>query len=85
VREQKWTLLAIPETELASITRNNKGVAFLFFAGNEQYEQTTHEPFLGGKHGEVTSQRGKHLFYKYVLPPPEAQADPEITFRFGST
>ena len=74
VREQKWTLLTNPATELASITRDNKGVAFLFFAGNEQYEQTTHELFPGGKHGEVTSRRGKHLFYTYVLPPPEAQA-----------
>ena len=74
VREQKWTLLTNPATELASITRDNKGVAFLFFPGNEQYEQTTHELFPGGKHGEVTSRRGKHLFYTYVLPPPEAQA-----------
>ena len=39
VREQKWTVLTNPATELASITRDNKGVAFLFFAGNEQYEQ----------------------------------------------
>ena len=74
VREQKWTLLTNPATELASITRDNKGVAFLFFPGNEQYEQTTHELFPGGKHGEVTSRHGKHLFYTYVLPPPEAQA-----------
>jgi 4-amino-4-deoxy-L-arabinose transferase-like glycosyltransferase len=74
VKDQKWTLLTDPATKLASITRANKGVAFLFFAGNEQYEQTTHELFPGGKHGEVTSRPGKHLFYTYVLPPPEAQA-----------
>jgi hypothetical protein len=74
VREQKWTLLTNPATELASITRDNKGVAFLFFPGNEQYQQTTYEFFPGGKHGEVTSRRGKHLFYTYVLTPPEAQA-----------
>jgi hypothetical protein len=74
VREQKWTLLTNPATELASITRDNKGLAFLFFPGNEQYQQTTHELFPGGKHGEVTSRRGKHLFYIYVLTPPEAQA-----------
>ena len=73
VREQKWTLLTNPATELPSITRDNEGVAFLFFAGNEQYEQTTHELFPGGKHGEVTSRHGKHLFYTYVLPPPEEQ------------
>jgi 4-amino-4-deoxy-L-arabinose transferase-like glycosyltransferase len=74
VREQKWTLLTNPATELASIARDNKGLAFLFFPGNEQYKQTTHELFPGGKHGEITSRRGKHLFYTYVLTPPEAQA-----------
>jgi hypothetical protein len=74
VKDQKWTLLTSPATELASITRDNKGMAFLFFAGNEQYEQTTHELFPGGKHGEVTSRNGKHLCYTYVLQPPEAQA-----------
>ena len=73
VTEQKWTQLNNPATELASITRNNKGVAFLFFAGNEQYEQMTHELFPGGKNGEVTSRHGKHLFYTYVLTPPQAQ------------
>jgi len=74
VREQKWTLLTNPATELSYITRATKGVAFLFFAGNEQHEQTTHELFPGGNHGEVTSRPGKHLLYTYVLPPPEAQA-----------
>ena len=74
VSEQKWTLLTNPATELASITRDNKGVAFLFFPGNEQYQQTTRELFPGGKNGEVTTRRGKHLFDTYVLTPPEAQA-----------
>jgi hypothetical protein len=59
---------------VASITRDSKGVVFLFFPGNEQYQQTTYELFPGGKHGEVTSRDGKHLFYTYVLPPSEAQA-----------
>jgi len=74
VTEQKWTLLTNPATELESITRDNKGVAFLFFPGNEQYQQATDEHFPNGKVGEVTSPRGKHLFYTYVLTPPEAQA-----------
>ena len=73
VKEQKWTLLTTPATELASITRDNEGMSFLFFPGNEQYQQTTHELFPGGKHGEVTSRRGKHLFYTYVLPPSHSQ------------
>ena len=73
VREQKWTLLINPTTDLASITPDNKGVAFLFFPGNEQYQQTTRELFPGGQNGEVISRRGKHLFYTYVLTPPQAQ------------
>ena len=74
MNEQKWALLTNPATELASITRDDKGVAFLFFPSSEQYQQTTHELFPGGKDGEVTSRRGKHLFYTYVVTPPEAQA-----------
>jgi hypothetical protein len=74
VTEQKWRLLTDPATELASITRDNKGVAFLFFAGNEQYEQMTHELFPGGQHGEITTRHGKHLFDTFVLPPAEGQA-----------
>lgn len=72
--EQKWTQLTNPATELASITRDNQGIAFLFFVGNEQYEPMTHELFPGGKHGDVTTRRGRHLFYTYILAPPEAQA-----------
>jgi hypothetical protein len=67
-------LLNNPATELASISRDNKGLAFLFFPGNEQYQQTTNELFPDGQHGEVTSRRGKHLFYTYVLTPSRAQA-----------
>jgi hypothetical protein len=74
VPEQKWTLLTNPATQLAFITRDNKGVAFLFFPGNEQYRELTHELFSGGKDDEVTSRHGKHLFYTYVLAP--AQAEP---------
>jgi dolichyl-phosphate-mannose-protein mannosyltransferase len=72
--EQKWTPLTNPATDLQSLTRDNKGIAFVFFAGNEQYEQMTRELFPGGKHGEVRNLHGKHLFYTYVLTPPEAQA-----------
>jgi hypothetical protein len=74
VGEQRWTQLTNPGTELASINRDKKGMAFLFFPGNEQYQQTTYELFPGGKYGEVTTRRGKHLFYTYVLTPSEAQA-----------
>ena len=69
VPEQTWTLLTNPAAELPSINRNSKGLAFLFFPGNEQYRQLTRELFPSGKDGEVTTRRGKHLFYTYVLTP----------------
>jgi dolichyl-phosphate-mannose-protein mannosyltransferase len=74
VSDQKWKQLTNPATELASITWDNMGVAFLFFPGNEQYLQSAHELFPGGTDGEVTNQRGKHLFYTYVLAPRRVEA-----------
>jgi 4-amino-4-deoxy-L-arabinose transferase-like glycosyltransferase len=74
VLEQKWTLLLNPAAELASIDRDKKGLAFLFFPSNEQYQEMTHELFPGGKDGEVTTRRGKHLFYTYVLAPAQVEA-----------
>jgi len=85
VREQKWTLLTNPSTELASVTRDNKGVAFLFFPGNEQYQQMTHELFPGGKNGEVTSRSGETLVLHIRAHATVSTGDAEITFRFGST
>jgi hypothetical protein len=73
VQEQKWTLLTNPTAELASINRDSKGLAFLFSPGNEQYRRLTHELFPNGKDGEVTTRRGKHLFYTYVLAPAQVQ------------
>jgi 4-amino-4-deoxy-L-arabinose transferase-like glycosyltransferase len=70
VTEQKWTLLTDPVNQLPSIARDNKGLAFLFFPGNEQFQQTTEKLFPGGRQDEVTNRRGNHLFYTYVLARP---------------
>src|SRR5436305_13709586 len=67
VMNQQWTLLNNPPTELPSIAAENKGLAFLFFPGNEQYRELAHKLYPGGVDGEVTTERGKHLFYTYVL------------------
>jgi hypothetical protein len=56
-----------------SIERDSKGLAFLFFPGNEQYRELSHDFFPGGTDGEVTTRPGKHLFYTYVLAPAQAQ------------
>lgn len=73
VPEQTWMLLTNPAAELPSVNRDNEGAAFLFFPGNEQYRELTHKLFPSGKESEVTTRRGKHLFYTYVLPPAQAQ------------
>jgi hypothetical protein len=73
VPEQEWILLTDPAAELPSIHRDSKGLAFLFSPGTEEYRKLTHELFPGGEDGEITTRRGKHLFYTYVLTPAKPQ------------
>jgi hypothetical protein len=71
---QEWTMLTNPAAELLSINAGSKGLAFLFFPGNEQHRQLTHDLYPGGMDGEVTTKPGQHLFYVYMLTPAQAQA-----------
>jgi 4-amino-4-deoxy-L-arabinose transferase-like glycosyltransferase len=73
VVNQERTVLSNPTADLPSITAGSKGLAFLFFQGNEQYRELTHKLYPGGSDGQVTTKRGKHLFYTYVLPPTQSQ------------
>jgi hypothetical protein len=72
--DQERTILRNPAIELSSITVGSKGLAFLFFPGSEQYRELTRGLYPGGVDGEVTTKRGKHLFYTYVLPPTQTPA-----------
>ncbi len=74
VADQEWTMLTNPVVELPSITPGSKGLAFLFFPGNEQYRGLTRKLYPGGVDGEVATKQGKHLFYTYVLTPGQSQA-----------
>jgi len=74
IADQEWTMLSNPAADLSSITDGNNGLAFLFFPGNEQYRELTHNLYPGGVDNEVTTQRGKHLFYTYVLTPKQTEA-----------
>jgi hypothetical protein len=74
VVDQERTVLTNPTADLPSITARSKGLAFLFFPGNEQYRELTHKLYPGGSDGEVTTKHGKHLFYAYVLAPTQVQA-----------
>jgi 4-amino-4-deoxy-L-arabinose transferase-like glycosyltransferase len=67
VTGQQWTMLSNPEAQLPSIAVESKGLAFVFFPGNEQYRELAHNLYPGGVDGEVATKRGKHLFYTYVL------------------
>jgi hypothetical protein len=49
-------------------------LAFLFFQGNEQYRELAHNLYPSGIDGEVTTKRGKRLFYTYVLTPKQTEA-----------
>jgi hypothetical protein len=71
---QEWTLLTNPAAELPFITTGDKGLAFLFFPGSEQYLELTHNLYPGGADSDVKTRRGKHLFYTYVLQPTQTQA-----------
>jgi 4-amino-4-deoxy-L-arabinose transferase-like glycosyltransferase len=73
VTGQERTTLANPAADLPSVTAGSKGLAFLFFPGNEQYRELAHRLYPGGVDGEVTTKRGQHLFYAYVITPERAQ------------
>jgi hypothetical protein len=72
--DQEWTMLPNPVVDLPSIPAGSKRLVFLFFPGNEQYRELTHRLYPGGVDGEVTTKRGKHLFYTYVQLPRQRQA-----------
>jgi len=56
-----------------------KGLAFLFFPGNEQYQEQIRERYPGGRAGEVRNAVGRHLFYTYVvIAPPQLEPAPAV-------
>jgi hypothetical protein len=74
VADQHWTAVTNPPAQLPSITAGNKGLAFFFFPGNEQYRELTRRLYPGGVDGEVATKNGKHVFCTYVVTPKQAQA-----------
>ena len=74
VADQHWTAVTNPPAQVPSITAGNKGLAFFFFPGNEQYRELTRRLYPGGVDGEVATKNGKHVFCTYVVTPKQAQA-----------
>jgi 4-amino-4-deoxy-L-arabinose transferase-like glycosyltransferase len=54
---------------------NGKGLAFLFFPGNEPYLDLIRGRYRGGKAGEVRNPRGLHVFYTYAVEPQTVRSD----------
>jgi len=61
-----------PDTDLSSLRPDSKGVAFVFFPGNEQYQPAVRDRWPHGMEGQVKSKSQQLLFYTYVsYAPPE--------------
>ena len=69
VQGQEYVPTYDPQTQSAPARVAGKGLTFLFFPGNEQYEHSIREQYPGGTPGEVRNQMGRHLFHTYVVAP----------------
>jgi 4-amino-4-deoxy-L-arabinose transferase-like glycosyltransferase len=69
VTGQDYMTMRDPEDQLSLEPVAGRGLAFLFFPGNEQYQERIRERYPGGKAGEVRNPLGRHVFYTYVVEP----------------
>jgi hypothetical protein len=66
---QEYITIRDPLRELSVGPTAGKGLAFLFFPGNEQYQEKIRERYPGGTAGEVRNPIGRHVFYTYIMEP----------------
>lgn len=66
---QEYVTMREPQELFTVDAVNGKGLAFLFFPGNEQYLEMVRKRYPGGKEDEVLNQVGSHAFYTYVVGP----------------
>jgi len=64
---QEYMTIRDPQEQLSREPVAGKGLAFLFFPGNEQYQERIREGYPGGRAGEVRNPIGHHVFYTYVV------------------
>jgi 4-amino-4-deoxy-L-arabinose transferase-like glycosyltransferase len=74
VRNQEYIMTYDPQTQPPLAPVVGKRMAFLFFAGSEQYQERIRELYPGGRAGEVRNPMGRHVFYVYTV-------EPELTAR----
>ena len=75
VPDQEYIPIYHPEAQLSLTSAAGKGLAFLFFPGNEQYQELIRQRYPGGTQGEVRNQVGRHVFYTYVVAPELSRSD----------
>lgn len=70
---QEYVTLRDPQ-ELSTLPAvGTKRLGFLFFPGNEQYQDSIRERYPGGRAGEVHNRVGQHVFHTYVVERSDSQ------------
>jgi 4-amino-4-deoxy-L-arabinose transferase-like glycosyltransferase len=67
VAGQEYITIRDPQEQMSLEPAAGKGLAFLFFPGNEQYQGKIRERYSGGMERDVRNPVGRHLFYTYVI------------------
>jgi hypothetical protein len=75
VAGQEYMTIREPLEELPVGSAAGKGLAFLFFPGNEQYQGKIRERYSAGREYDVRNPVGRHLFYTYVVEPKKIGSD----------
>jgi 4-amino-4-deoxy-L-arabinose transferase-like glycosyltransferase len=75
VSGQEYITIRDPREQLSLTPVVGKGMAFLFFPGNEHYRELIREHYPAGTEGEVRNPVGRHVFYTYVVEPEVIRAD----------
>jgi 4-amino-4-deoxy-L-arabinose transferase-like glycosyltransferase len=75
VAGQEYITIRDPLKELSLDRVTDRGLAFLFFPGSEQYRDLIREHYPSGMEGEMHNPVGRHLFYIYVVKPEVIRSD----------
>ena len=75
VAGQEYTTIRDPQEQLSLESVAGKGLAFLFFPGNEQYRAIIRERYPSGTEGEVRNPVERHVFYTYVVESGKIRSD----------
>jgi hypothetical protein len=75
VSGQEYVTIRDPLKELSLDRVADRGLAFLFFPGSEQYRDLIRGNYPDGMEGEVHNPVGRHVFYTYVVKPEVIRSD----------